>query len=53
MDHLDINSTTAVAGKAGFTLASTATSVVEFMTKWFDLHTLTVHVNWDIIETSV
>ena len=33
MDHLGINSTTAVAGKARFTLAS----VVEFMAKWSNL----------------
>ena len=33
VNHLAINSTTAVAGKAGFTLASAATAVVEFMAK--------------------
>ena len=37
LDHLAINSTTAVAGKAGFTLASAATAVVEFMAMWSNL----------------
>ena len=41
-DHLAINSTTAVAGKAGFTLASAATAVVEFMAKWSNLYLLRV-----------
>ena len=34
LDHLALNSTTAVTCKAGFTLASAATAVVEFMAKW-------------------
>ena len=42
LDHLAINSTTAVAGQAGFTLASAATAVVEFMVKWSNLCPLTV-----------
>ena len=42
LDHLAINSTTAVAGKAGFTLASAATAVVEFMAKWLTLYLRTV-----------
>ena len=33
-----MNSTTAVAGKAGFTLASPATAVVEFMAKWLNMY---------------
>ena len=41
LDHFAINSTTAVAGKAGFTLASAATAVVEFMAKWLNLYPLT------------
>ena len=41
-NHLAINSTTAVAGKAGFTLASAATAVVEFMAKWLTLYPRTV-----------
>ena len=41
-NHLAINSTTAVAGQAGFTLASAATAVVEFMVKWSNLCPLTV-----------
>ena len=32
-NHLAINSTTSVAGKAGFTLASAATVTVQFMAK--------------------
>ena len=39
-----INSTTAIAGKAGFTLASAATTVVEFMVKWSNLCLPKVHV---------
>ena len=31
MDHLALNSATAVAGKAGVTLASAATALVEFV----------------------
>ena len=42
LDHLAINSTTAVAGKDGFTLASAATAVVEFMAKWLNLYPHTV-----------
>ena len=38
LDHLAINSTTSVAGKAGVTLASAATAVVEFMAKWSNLY---------------
>ena len=34
MDHLVIKSTTAVAGKAGFTLASAATAVVGQMVEF-------------------
>ena len=41
---LAINSTTAVAGKSGFTLASHATEVVEFMAKWLNLYPRTVPV---------
>ena len=37
LEHLAINSTTAVVGKAGFALASAATAVVEFMAKWSNL----------------
>ena len=33
-NHLAMISTTAVAGKAGFTLDSATTAVVEFMAKW-------------------
>ena len=36
-NHLAINSTTAVAGKAGFTLASAATAAVGFMAEWSNL----------------
>ena len=36
-NHLAINSFSAVTGNAGFTLASAATSVVEFMDKWSNL----------------
>ena len=46
MDHLAINSTTAVAVKAGFTLASAATAVVEFMVKWSNLCPPTVFGFW-------
>ena len=42
LDRLAINSTTAVVGKAGFTLASAATAVVEFMAKWSNLYPHTV-----------
>ena len=42
MVHLAINSATAVAGKAGFTLASAATAVVEFIAKWSNLCPLKV-----------
>ena len=42
LDHLAINSTTAVAGKAGFTLASAATATVEFVAKWLNLYPRTV-----------
>ena len=42
LDHLDINSTTALAGETGFNLASPATAVVEFMAKWFNLYPRTV-----------
>ena len=35
--HLAINSTTAVASKAGFALASAATAMVEFMAKWSNM----------------
>ena len=31
LNHLVLNSATAMAGKAGFTLASAATAIVEFM----------------------
>ena len=48
--HLAINSTTAVAGKDGFTLASAATAVVEFMAKWSNLCPPTVQFR-KIIET--
>ena len=41
-NHLAINSTIAVAGKAGFTQASAATAVVEFMVRWSNLGPLTV-----------
>ena len=34
LDHLAINSTTAVAGKGGFTLVSAATVVVEFVSAY-------------------
>ena len=36
-NHLAIKSSTAVAGKAGFTLASAATALVEFMSKCSNL----------------
>ena len=42
LDHLAINSTTIVEGKAGFTLALAATAVVEFMAKWLNLYPRTV-----------
>ena len=43
VNHLAINSTTAVAGKTGFTLASPTTAVVESKTKkWSKLYPLTV-----------
>ena len=42
MDHLAINSTIAVAGKAGFTLQSAATAAVEFKEKWLNLCPRTV-----------
>ena len=42
-NHLAINSTTAVAGEAGFTLASAARAVVEFMAKWLNMYPPTVH----------
>ena len=42
LDHLDINSTTAVAGNAGLTLTSAATAVVEYMAKWSNLCLRTV-----------
>ena len=41
-NHLAIILTTAVAGKAGFTLASAATAVDVFMTKWSNLYPPTV-----------
>ena len=44
VNPLAINSTTAVAGKAGFTLASAATAVVEFMAKWLTLYPRTVSI---------
>ena len=44
MDHLAVNSTTALAGKAGFTLASAATAMVEFVTKWLNLYPRTVYL---------
>ena len=40
-NHLAINSTIAVEGKAGFTLASAAIAVVEFMAKWSNLFVAT------------
>ena len=43
VDHLTISLTTAVAGKAGFTLASAARAVVEFMAKWLNMYPPTVH----------
>ena len=45
LDRLAINSTTAVAGKAGFTLASAATEVVEFMANGSNLCPHTVRLN--------
>ena len=42
LDHLALNSTTAVTCKAGCTLASAATAVLEFMAKWLNLYLLTV-----------
>ena len=44
-----MNSTTAVARKAGFTLASAATAMVEFVTKWLNLYPLTVHLSCGIL----
>ena len=44
-NHLAINSTTVVAGKAGFNPASAATAVVEFMAKWSNLCPPTVQIN--------
>ena len=41
-NHLAINSISAVAGNAGFTLDSAATSVVEFMAMWSNLCPTTV-----------
>ena len=49
LDHLAINSTTAMAGKAGSTLASAATTVVEFMAKWLNLYPRTVSlILWNV-----
>ena len=42
MVQLVINATTAMAGEAGWTLASPATAVVEFMAKWLNLYPRTV-----------
>ena len=42
MDHLAINSTTAVAAEARVTPALPATEVVEFMAKWSNLYPHTV-----------
>ena len=42
LDHLAINSTTAMAGNVGCTLASLATAVVEFMAKRLNLYPRTV-----------
>ena len=53
MDLLAINSTTAVAGNFGFTLASAATAVVEFMAKWLNMYPLTVFLDCTKIEPGV
>ena len=44
LDHLAINSTTAVAG--GVTRASAATAVVEFMAMWLNLSPPTIHFTY-------
>ena len=44
LDHLGINSTTAVAGKAGFTITLAAIAVVDFMATWLNLYPLTVRI---------
>ena len=42
LDHLAINSTTAVAAEAGVTPVLPATAVVDFMAKWLYLYLRTV-----------
>ena len=50
-NHLAINSTTAVTRKAGFTLTSVATAVVEFVVKWSNLCPTVnfLHLLWDAV----
>ena len=45
VNHLAINSITAVTGKDGFTLASAAIAVVEFMAKWSNVCPPTVKLS--------
>ena len=44
LDHLALNSTTAVAGKAGFTITLAAIAVGDFMATWLNLYPLTVRI---------
>ena len=55
LDHLAINSTTAVAGKTGCTLASPATAVIEFMAKWLNLYpsTVSTHFNFNLLSCTM
>ena len=53
LDHLAINSTIGVAGKAGFTLASAATALVEFMSKCSNLCPPTVITQYAITKSKL
>ena len=48
MDHLAINSTTAVAAEARVNPALLATTVVEFMAKWSNLYPFTVAMGKEV-----
>ena len=50
LDHLVINSTTAVAAKVRVNPALPATVVVEFMAKWLNLYPRTVYLLFTLLE---
>ena len=50
MDHLAINSTTAVAAEGRVTPALPATAVIEFMAKWLNLYPRTVRFIAGMVE---